>query len=99
MAAGGKGCRTTPKSPKTVTTTTTKKRTARKTSKHPTPELVSLLSTATSAAKTTSIPLKSSLWSPYSPPYPLASLPLPARFLFILPLLSSPYLSPRFPLR
>ncbi|KAH7574326.1 hypothetical protein JRO89_XS03G0282900 [Xanthoceras sorbifolium] len=48
MAAGGKGRKTTPKTPKTVTTT--KKRTARKTSKHPTPELVSLLSTATSAA-------------------------------------------------
>ncbi|KAL5850552.1 hypothetical protein ACOSQ4_008565 [Xanthoceras sorbifolium] len=97
MAAGGKGCRTTPKTPKTVTTT--KKRTARKTSKHPTPELVSLLSTATSAAKTTSIPLKSSLWSPYSPPSPRASLPLPARFLFILPLPSSPPSSLRFPLR
>ncbi|KAL5862138.1 hypothetical protein ACOSQ3_003423 [Xanthoceras sorbifolium] len=50
MAAGGKGRKTTPKTPKTVTTTTTKKRTARKTSKHPTPEFVSLLSTATSAA-------------------------------------------------
>ncbi|KAK2661338.1 hypothetical protein Ddye_007871 [Dipteronia dyeriana] len=52
MAAGGNGPKTTPKTNKTdaATTTTTKKRKATKTSKHPTTELVSLLSASTSAA-------------------------------------------------